>query len=118
MDINPHGTVTKKESTSHTKLSTPAIVGGAIGGTAAICSVIGIIVFVQRRRRQRRAVFSDSMKDASQVMTTSFNPIPSDAALGSGTWAGQQPLGSEGPEAKMVALLGLSSTPPTVLPRD
>ena len=99
--------MTKNESSSHTKSNTPAIVGGVIGGVAAIVSVIGTTFFVRRRRRQHRSAFSDLMEDVS---------IPSGAALTSGTWAGQQPLLSEGPEAEMTTLHSLSSTPPAISP--
>jgi hypothetical protein len=112
--------VTKKDSSPHTKSNTAAIVGGIIGGAAAICSVIGIVVFVRRRRRRPRprSVLSHSSEDVSQVIMTPFNPIPSEATLDAGTWAAQQPLLPGDREAEMVALYGLSSTLPAVVQRS
>jgi hypothetical protein len=100
-------------------MNTPAIVGGIIGGAAAVCAVIGIAVFVQRRRRRvrPRSILSDSMEDGSRMMATPFNAIPSDATLDSGSWTEQQPLVPEDRDADMVALHRLSSSPPTALAR-
>jgi hypothetical protein len=102
-------------------MNAPAIVGAVIGGAVAVCAVIGTAVFVQRRRARRRArhrsILSGSMEDGSQMMATPFNPIPSDATLGSGTWTEQQPLVPEDHNAEMVALHRLSSSPPTALAR-
>jgi hypothetical protein len=104
-------TKTKSKSSSHQISNAPAIAGGIIGGAAAISFVIGIVVFVQRRRRQirPRSMLSDSPEDASQVIMTPFNPIASDAAQGSGV--------SGGCEAEMADVHGLFSIPPPVLSR-
>ena len=106
--MNPNGAETTKGSSSHTTSNTPAavLVGSVIGGIVVIVFVIGASFFVQRRRRRRRSVFSDSMEHVS---------IPFGSAQGSGAVAGQQPLVFEGPEAEMVALRGLPSTPHAVL---
>jgi hypothetical protein len=102
--------VTKKELSSHTKSHTAAIVVGIIGGAAAaISAVIGIVAFVQRRRRRGRPrsivlSLSDFMEtDSRATMGTPSNPIPFEAAEDSGTWAERQPLVSEVPEAEMGA---------------
>jgi hypothetical protein len=98
-----------------------AIVGGTIGGVAAIFAVIGIVAFVQRRRRWRRSrpisILSMSSVDAGpQIIVTPFDPDPSDANRDLGISAEQQPLVSGDPEAEMAALRRLSSSPPAVLP--
>ena len=82
--------------------------------------MIGIVVFVRRRRRRPRprSILSDSSGDVSQVITTPFNPIPSEATLDSGSRVAQQPLLPGDHEAEMVALHGLSSTLPAVVPRS
>jgi hypothetical protein len=114
--------VAKNKSTSHTKSNIAAIVGGVIGGIAALLSVVGIALFVQRRRWRRsrpRSILSDSMEaDSDMMMVTPYNTVPSQAIQDSRTWAEQQPLVSEDPGAEMVAPHDLSSTPPTLLPRS
>jgi hypothetical protein len=111
----------------HKKSNTPVIVAAVIGSAAAIFAVIGIAAFVQRRRRRRwnrpRSILStssDSLDDGTgtRAIVTPFNPSPSEATQDSGIWAEQQPLVSENAGAEMVALHGLSSTPPISLPRS
>ena len=47
---------------------------------------------------------------------SNLNPIPFEPGEDSGTWAEQQPLVAEDPEAEMGALHGQSPAPLTVLP--
>ena len=103
---------TTKSKLSHQKSNGPAIAGSIIGGAVAISLVIGIVVFVQRRRRRQirpRSILSDSLEDTPQVIATPFNLIPSETTQDSGV-SGER-------EAEMVAIHGLSSTPPFVLSR-
>ena len=57
--------------------------------------MIGIVVFVHRRRRQGKprpiSGLSDSTEDVSQMIMTPFLPIPSGETLDRGTWTRQLP---------------------------
>jgi hypothetical protein len=97
------------------------IVGGTIGGVAAIFAVVGIVTFVQRRRRWRgsrpRSILSaDSVDAGPQVIATPFDPDSFDANRDSGISAEQQHLVIEDPEADMVAFHHISSSPRGVVP--
>ena len=99
-----------------------AIVDGTVGGVAAIFAVVGVVTFVQRRRRRRlskpRSILSfstDPMDVGPDLIVTPFDPNSSGTTRDSGISAGQQPVAIGGPEAGMVALQHLSS-PPAVLP--
>jgi hypothetical protein len=78
--LNIPTTTTTKTTTSQTKSNIPAIAGGVIGGVAAILSVIGIFIFVRRRRRQGTPK-STTSSNSVQVITTPYNPIASEATL-------------------------------------
>jgi hypothetical protein len=108
-------------SPSHRKREIGAIVGGVIGGVAAVFAVISITTFVQRRRRRARPrsilTFStDSREAGPELIVTPFDPYSYEAAQDSRILAEQQPLVPEEPEAEMAALHRLSSTPPTAFP--
>jgi hypothetical protein len=108
-------------SPSHRKRDIGAIVGGVIGGVAAVFAVISITTFVQRRRRRARPrsilTFSTDFREAGpELIVTPFDPYSYEAAQDSRILAEQQPLVPEEPEAEMVALHRLSSTPPTAFP--
>ena len=103
--------MSKTRSLSHENSNTPAIVGGIIGGGGGVICVIGIVAFVQRRRRWAGSILSNSTRNGLQAIVTPFNPIFSEAALESGT--SMEPLVSGDPEAEMVSFHGLSSLPPT-----
>ena len=121
--INANGTVTKTDLPSPEKRNRNigAIVGGILGGVAAIFGVIGIITFVLRRRRWRRSrpisILSTGSADAGpQMIVSPFYPDSFDSNRDSGISAEQQPLVIGHPDAEMAALHHLPSSPPTVLP--
>ena len=89
-----------------------AVVGGIIGGVAAIFAVIGIVTFVQRRRRRRRS----PEYTGPQMIVTPFDLNYFNANQDSEISAEQQPLVIGDPEAEVVAQHRLSSSPPAVLP--
>ena len=98
-----------------------AIVGGVIGGVAAVLAVTSITTFIRRRRRRARPrsvlTFSTNFNEAGpEPILTPFDPYSYGAAQNSRILAEQQPLVAEEPEAEMVELHRLSSTPPTALP--
>jgi hypothetical protein len=111
----------KMNSPSHRKRNIDAIVGGVIGGVAAIFAVISIITFVRHRRRRARPrsilTFSADFREVGpELIVTPFDPYSHEAAQDSRILAEQQPLVTEDPEAEMFALHRLSSTPPTAFP--
>jgi hypothetical protein len=90
-----------------------AIVGGTMGGVAAILAVIGIVTFEQRRRRLRqsrpRSILSlsnDPMYASPQMIGTPFDPTrnSSEATQDSVISAEQQSSVLGDPETEMVAL--------------
>jgi hypothetical protein len=96
-----------------------AIVGGGIGGAVALFTVIGITIFVRRRRRRARprSIFSADFRDAGPETTaTPFNPYVYGAAQDSSILTEQRPLVTGEPDAGMVSLQSLSATPPTPIP--
>jgi len=100
-------------SPSHRKAG--AIVGGVIGGVAAVFAVISITALVQRRRRRARPrsilTFSTDFREAGpEPIVTPFDPYSYEAAQGSRILAEQQPLVTEEPEAEMFALHRLSDS--------
>ena len=90
-----------------------------MGGVAAVLAVIGITGFVWRRRkRAARArprsilTFSTDFRETGPAPTvTPFDPYSYEAAHYSRILAEQQPLVTEEPDAEMVALHRLPSTP-------
>jgi hypothetical protein len=108
-------------SPKKTNRNVGAIVGDIIGGIAAIFAVIGIVTFVQRRRKWRRSkpgsiLSTDSVDAGPQMIVSPFDPNSFDANQDSGLSAEQQPLVIGEPEPEMVALHRVSSSPPAVLP--
>ena len=103
-----------KTSTSHRKRNTSAIVGGVVGGVAAVFAVIGIATFVRRRRRWARpkSIFSDFRATGPELIVTPFDPFSYEALHDSRILAEQQPTVTE---AEMIALHHRSSTPRTAL---
>ncbi|KAI0278710.1 hypothetical protein BGY98DRAFT_1186437 [Russula aff. rugulosa BPL654] len=109
--INANGTT--RAPTPHRKRNTGAIVGGIMGGAGAILVVIGIFAFVQFQRRRAR-----TRRSGLLAKVTPFDPNSFEATQNSGVSTDQLPLGTEDPEAEIIPLHLLSSTPPTVLPRS
>jgi hypothetical protein len=98
-----------------------AIIGGTMGGVVAIFAGIGIVTFVQRRRGWRRSgpkpIFSTDSEYAGPEITVSpFDPYSFGTNRDLGITAEQQPLVIGEPEAEMLPLHHLSSSPPAVLP--
>ena len=90
-----------------------------MGGVATIFAVIGIVTFVQRRRRRsgpRPILPTDSVNTGPQMAVSPFDPISFDANQDSGISAEQQPLVIGDAEVATVALQRLSPSPPAVLP--
>jgi hypothetical protein len=80
--------------------------------------VISITTFVRRRRRRARprSIFSDFREAGPELIVTPFDPYTYESAQDSRILAEQQPLVAEEPNAEMIALQRLSSTPPTPIP--
>jgi hypothetical protein len=126
LTINTNGTTTKTNLPSPKKQNRNmgAIVVGTIGGVVAIFAVIGIVTFVQRRRRWRRSrpgsIFSTDFVDAGpQILVSPYDANSFDANQDLGFSAEQQPLVIGDPEAEMAVLHHLSSSespPPSALP--
>ncbi len=111
--------MTRRLSSSHRKRNTGAIVGGIICGAGAILAVIGVVAFVQRRRPRSILSFSTHFAGAGPLpKVTPFDPYPFETAQASGISTDQQPFVVEDPEAEMIPLHYLSSSPPAVLPRS
>ncbi|KAH9993299.1 hypothetical protein BJV74DRAFT_916837 [Russula compacta] len=124
LTINPNGTPMKKTS-SGPRSHTGEIVGAIIGGGAAISLAIGAAAFIRRRRRQKRrksisSFLSDSLEPGPPATVTPFDSIPLvETYQDQGLWLEQQQLLPEPPEAEIVPdPHGLSSTPPSTLPRS
>jgi len=118
-----HANVTTANLSSPKKQNknTGAIAGGTIVGVAAIISVIGIVAFVQRRRRRRQykresILSGDSVDAGPQMIVSPWDPNSLDANRNPGISAERQPLVIGEPETAMVALHHLSSSPPPELP--
>ena len=96
------------------------IVGGIIGGVAAIFAIIGILTFVQRHHQRKskwnrpRSIFSsstDSIQAGPGMIVTPFDqnfPV----ATHTGSTAERQPFITGERGAEVVALRHLSSSPP------
>ncbi len=89
-----------------------AIIAGVIGGVAVVVALITISSFVRRRRRRARPrsilSFSTDFREAGpELIVTPFDPYSFEAE--------HEPLVTGEPDAEMVALHRLSSTPPTPL---
>jgi hypothetical protein len=70
--INANGTSPKKQNRN-----TGAIVGGTIVGVAAIFAVLGVVIFVQRRRinsRPRSALSTDPVDAGPRMIVSPFDP--------------------------------------------
>ncbi len=112
----------RKEPPSRGKRDIGAIVGGIVGGVAAIFTVIGVVIFVQRRRRWARpkSLLSsyDSREAGSQVLVTPFDLTlnTSEGNQDTGIPPEHQLLVGENTGADMASLHRLSSSPPAVLP--
>lgn len=94
-----------------------------MGGAGAILVVIGIFAFVQFQRRRARtrrmSSFSSNLVGSGLLAkVTPFDPNSFETTQNSGVSTDQLPLGTEDPEAEIIPLHLLSSTPPTVLPRS
>ena len=94
--------------TPHRNRNSGAIAGGVVVGVAAIFSVIGIVTFVQRRRRRsipRSILSTDSVPAdaARQIIVSPFDPdsLGPNQDSGISTEQPEQPLGIGGPEAEM-----------------
>jgi hypothetical protein len=100
-----------------------------IGGVAAAAFtvfaviVIGIVTFIQHRRKQRRSRPSSILSPSnvywdagSQTILTPFNPDSLEPTQGLGILVEQQPLVSENTETEMVTPHHLSSLSPSHLP--
>jgi len=104
-----------------------AIVGGIVGGVAAIFAVTGVVIFVQRRRRRAgpKSVLSsqtDSQEAGSHAIVTPFDPNLNSPegtreSRDTGDPPEQQPPVDENPDTEMVAPHRLSSSAPAVLPQ-
>jgi hypothetical protein len=121
IDANWTATKTDLPSPKKRNRNVGPIVGGTIGGVAAIFAVIGIVTCVRRRRRwrssRRRSIFSTDFADASpQIIASPFYSDSFDANRESGISTERQPSVIGDPEAEMVALHRLSPSPPAVLP--
>jgi hypothetical protein len=106
--------------------STGAIIGGAIGGIAAVLIAFGTVVFLWRRRRLRRrksiqSISSSSFMDGGLSATiTPFDSIPLyPTHQGSDSWMERQQLLSESMDTEAAPDPHiLSSAPAPVLPRS
>ena len=129
--INANGTPTARMGLSSPKKqnrNTGAIVGGTMVGVAAIFAVIGVVIFVQRRRGWRRSrprsILSTDFVDPGPQMVVSYDHLMApafglnsfDANQDSRIPTGQQPLEIGEPEAEVVAPHGPSSSSRAVLP--
>ncbi len=119
IDANWTATKTNLPSPKKHNRNLGAIVGGIMGSVVAIFAVIGIVTFVRGRpgwRHSRSILSTDSVDAGPQIIVSPFYPDSFDAHRDSGISAEQQPLVIGDPEAEMVALHRLSSSPPAVLP--
>ncbi|KAF8497609.1 hypothetical protein F5888DRAFT_1906874 [Russula emetica] len=121
LPINANGTTGKPRLLR--KRNIGAIVGGIIGGVSAIFAVIGVVIFVQRRRRRVRPKSVLSSSDTWEaglhaIIVTPFDPNlnSSEGTRDTGFLPEQQPLVDENPDTELVALHRPSSSPPDVLP--
>jgi hypothetical protein len=126
LTINANGVGPKIRPPARRKRDISAIVGGIIGGVAAIFAVIGVVFFVKRQRRQAaKSVLSsptDSREAGFHAIVTPFAPnlnSPEGTRESQDTEIPpeqQQPSVDENPDTEMVAPRRLSSFPPTVFP--
>ncbi|KAF8497612.1 hypothetical protein F5888DRAFT_1923669 [Russula emetica] len=97
LTINANGTTGKP--TPHRKRNIGAIVGGIIGGAGAILAVIGIVTFVQRRRRRKpkqkrnraRPILSFPTDSIQAGPVTPFDPNVPEATQDAGIMTEGQP---------------------------
>jgi len=120
--INPNGPPGNMNSPRKPERKIGTIVGGVIGGLAAIFAVISITAFVRRRRRRARprsilSLSTDFREPGPELIVTPFDPYSYEALQDSRIFEEQQLLVTEGPETETVALHRLSSTQLAALPR-
>jgi hypothetical protein len=120
LPINPNGPLDKWSSASRVKIG--AVIGGVIGGVAAVVTVTSITAFVRRRRRWRRSrpksvlTFSTDSREAGELIVTPFDPYSYEAAQDARILTEQHPLVAGEPEPEVVALHRLLSTSYTPFP--
>lgn len=94
-----------------------------MSGAAVILAVMGIVTFVQRRRRRARhtrpflSFSTDSVNVGPQTKVTPFDPYSFETTQDLEISTDHQPLVTEDPEAEIVALHILPAQP-TVHPRS
>jgi hypothetical protein len=95
-----------------------AIVGGIIGGVAAVFTSIGVVIFLQRQRRRGipksiLPISTDSCEAGPYGMVTHLNSP--EATRDAGTPPDQQPLEDGDPDTEMVAPVAHRLPPPPAI---